>query len=83
MVYSFSIVLKDKRISMAWSEDLWDKWESLSRFSEQSIGCIERYGEFLDKRSRIELEYARKLQDLSYQFKGRIDDCTREFICGD
>ena len=62
---------------MSWSEDLWDKWESLSRFSEQSIGCIERYGEFLDKRSRIELEYARKLQDLSYQFKGRIDDCVK------
>ena len=62
---------------MSWSSDLWDQWDSLLKYSEVSIGCIDKYGEFLRRRSRIEMQYATQLQQLTNHFEDRINSSAK------
>ena len=56
---------------MSWDRDLWDQYNSLSNYAHRGTEFLEQYGTFVDKRSRMEQEYALKLKQLTKEYRSR------------
>lgn len=68
---------------MSWGHDLWDQYDSISSYTKKGIDFLEKYGQFLDQRCRIEKEYASKLRRLVKTFipKEKHDEDEGQFTC--
>lgn len=49
---------------MSWAKDLWDQYDSVSIYTQNGTDFMEKYGNFLEKRCKIEQEYATKVRQL-------------------
>ena len=61
---------------MSWAIDLWDQYNSLSDYTMIGVRCLEKYGQFLEERSRIETDYASKLHSLSISYLEKMDQIS-------
>lgn len=61
---------------MSWGTELWDQYDQIATHTQKGIDFLEKYGNFVDQRCKIEQEYASKLRRLSKNFlpKKKEDD---------
>jgi len=67
---------------MSWGTELWDQYDSIAAHTQKGIDFLEKYGHFVDQRSKIEQEYASKLRRLikTYLPKKKEED-DYQFTC--
>ncbi|XP_059092390.1 formin-binding protein 1-like isoform X2 [Tigriopus californicus] len=56
---------------MSWGTELWDQYDNIATHTHKGIEFLEKYGNFVDQRCKIEQEYATKLRRLVKQFVPR------------
>jgi hypothetical protein len=68
---------------MSWGPELWDQYDSIVSHTQKGIDFLEKYGQFVDHRCKIEQEYASKLRRLvtTYTPKKKNDEDDYEFTC--
>lgn len=49
---------------MSWGTELWDQYDQIAVHTQKGIDFLEKYGHFVDARTKIEQEYASKLRRL-------------------
>merc|ERR1711971_468076 len=50
--------------TMSWGTELWDQYDQIAVHTQKGIDFLEKYGHFVDARTKIEQEYASKLRRL-------------------
>jgi len=53
---------------MSWGTELWDQYDQIAVHTQKGIDFLEKYGHFVDARSKIEAEYASKLRRLARNY---------------
>eukprot|EP00090_Calanus_glacialis_P036488 TRINITY_DN6233_c0_g1_i6.p1 TRINITY_DN6233_c0_g1~~TRINITY_DN6233_c0_g1_i6.p1 ORF type:complete len:600 (+),score=196.76 TRINITY_DN6233_c0_g1_i6:105-1904(+) len=53
---------------MSWGTELWDQYDQLHVHTQKGIEFLEKYGHFVDARTKIEQEYASKLRRLARNY---------------
>jgi len=53
---------------MSWGTELWDQYDQIAVHTQKGIDFLEKYGHFVDARSKIEAEYASKLRKLTRNY---------------
>ena len=56
---------------MSWGTELWDQYDQIAVHTQKGIDFLEKYGHFVDARTKIEQEYASKL---------RLKACTEALL---
>jgi len=59
---------------MSWGTELWDQYDQIAVHTQKGIDFLEKYGHFVDARSKIEAEYAQKLRRLSKNYLPKKKD---------
>jgi len=67
---------------MSWGTELWDQYDNIAAHTQKGIDFLEKYGHFVDQRTKIEQEYASKLRRLvkTYLPKKKEED-DYQFTC--
>jgi len=53
---------------MSWGTELWDQYDQIAVHTQKGIDFLEKYGNFVDARTKIEQEYASKLRRLARNY---------------
>jgi len=61
---------------MSWGTELWDQYDQIAVHTQRGIDFLEKYGNFVEARTKIEQEYAGKLRRLARNYlpKKRDED---------
>jgi len=60
--------LRNEVRKMSWGTELWDQYDQIAVHTQKGIDFLEKYGHFVDARSKIEAEYASKLRRLARNY---------------
>jgi len=59
---------------MSWGTELWDQYDQIAVHTQKGIDFLEKYGHFVDARTKIEQEYASKLRRLARNYLPKKKD---------
>jgi len=59
---------------MSWGTELWDQYDQIAVHTQRGIDFLERYGNFVEARTKIEQEYAGKLRRLARNYLPKKKD---------
>jgi len=65
---------EEKGIKMSWGTELWDQYDQIAVHTQRGIDFLERYGNFVEARTKIEQEYAGKLRRLARNYLPKKKD---------
>jgi len=65
---------KKKSSNMSWGTELWDQYDQIAVHTQRGIDFLERYGNFVEARTKIEQEYAGKLRRLARNYLPKKKD---------
>lgn len=60
--------------NMSWGTELWDQYDQIAVHTQRGIDFLERYGNFVEARTKIEQEYAGKLRRLARNYLPKKKD---------
>jgi len=63
-----------KSCNMSWGTELWDQYDQIAVHTQRGIDFLERYGNFVEARTKIEQEYAGKLRRLARNYLPKKKD---------
>jgi len=63
-----------KSVNMSWGTELWDQYDQIAVHTQRGIDFLERYGNFVEARTKIEQEYAGKLRRLARNYLPKKKD---------
>lgn len=59
---------------MSWGTELWDQYDQIAVHTQRGIDFLEKYGNFVEARTKIEQEYAGKLRRLARNYLPKKKD---------
>jgi len=65
---------RQSTITMSWGTELWDQYDQIAVHTQRGIDFLERYGNFVEARTKIEQEYAGKLRRLARNYLPKKKD---------